>query len=93
MSKNRSQKMYKNTKLSVLPVSSHHLFYYLFYSENMFQVESNTLKYRTWCGLCAVCERMYGRFPPRDKDPPDGVNFLSICWLDNLPNFLCNTFN
>ncbi|KAJ2949267.1 hypothetical protein O0L34_g6219 [Tuta absoluta] len=44
--------------------------------------EENTLKYRTWCGLCAVCERMYGRFPPRDKDPPNGMELSDFTMLE-----------
>ncbi|XP_063536646.1 uncharacterized protein LOC134746245 isoform X1 [Cydia strobilella] len=42
----------------------------------------NTLKYRTWCGLCAICERMYGRFPPRDKDPPDGMELSDFTMVE-----------
>ncbi|KPJ19937.1 hypothetical protein RR48_04098 [Papilio machaon] len=45
---------------------------------------SNTLKYRTWCGLCAICERMYGRYPPREKDPPDGVNISKLVLLNTV---------
>ncbi|KAI5634621.1 hypothetical protein NE865_12684 [Phthorimaea operculella] len=44
--------------------------------------EENTLKYRTWCGLCAVCERMYGRFPPRDQDPPNGMEMSDFTLLE-----------
>ncbi|CAK1551277.1 unnamed protein product [Leptosia nina] len=44
--------------------------------------ESNTIKYRTWCGLCAVCERMYGRFPPRDKDSPDGMELSDFSMVE-----------
>ncbi|XP_068633600.1 uncharacterized protein [Battus philenor] len=42
----------------------------------------NTLKYRTWCGLCAICERMYGRFPPREKDPPDGMELSDFTMIE-----------
>ncbi|CAK1580544.1 unnamed protein product [Parnassius mnemosyne] len=42
----------------------------------------NTLKYRTWCGLCAICERMYGRFPPREKDPPDGMELTDFTMIE-----------
>ncbi|XP_045536603.1 uncharacterized protein LOC106712132 isoform X2 [Papilio machaon] len=43
---------------------------------------SNTLKYRTWCGLCAICERMYGRYPPREKDPPDGIELSDFTMIE-----------
>ncbi|CAH0398206.1 unnamed protein product [Chilo suppressalis] len=42
----------------------------------------NTLKFRTWCGLCAICERMYGRFPPREKDPPDGIELSDFTMVE-----------
>ncbi|XP_049873691.1 uncharacterized protein LOC126372133 isoform X2 [Pectinophora gossypiella] len=42
----------------------------------------NTVKYRTWCGICAICERMYGRFPPREKDPPDGMELSDFTMLE-----------
>ncbi|XP_050685006.1 uncharacterized protein LOC126979618 isoform X1 [Leptidea sinapis] len=42
----------------------------------------NTIKYRTWCGLCAICERMYGRFPPRDKDPPEGIELSDFTMIE-----------
>ncbi|XP_035440324.2 uncharacterized protein LOC118269363 isoform X1 [Spodoptera frugiperda] len=45
--------------------------------------DENTLKYRTWCGLCAICERMYGRFPPRDKDPPDGIELSDFSMVES----------
>ncbi|CAH2048792.1 unnamed protein product, partial [Iphiclides podalirius] len=41
-----------------------------------------TIKYRTWCGLCAICERMYGRFPPREKDPPDGMELSDFTMIE-----------
>ncbi|CAH0751639.1 unnamed protein product [Diatraea saccharalis] len=46
--------------------------------------ESNedTMKFRTWCGLCAICERMYGRFPPREKDPPDGIELSDFTMVE-----------
>ncbi|XP_013145352.1 PREDICTED: uncharacterized protein LOC106108643 [Papilio polytes] len=44
--------------------------------------DSNTLKYRTWCGLCAICERMYGRYPPREKDPPDGMELSDFTMIE-----------
>ncbi|XP_072949516.1 uncharacterized protein [Epargyreus clarus] len=44
--------------------------------------DADTLKYRTWCGLCAICERMYGRFPPRDKDPPDGMELSDFTMIE-----------
>ncbi|XP_046966351.1 uncharacterized protein LOC124534493 [Vanessa cardui] len=44
--------------------------------------DAHTLKYRTWCGLCAICERMYGRFPPRDKDPPDGMELSDFTMIE-----------
>ncbi|XP_060803374.1 uncharacterized protein LOC106137895 isoform X1 [Amyelois transitella] len=44
--------------------------------------DANTIKYRTWCGLCAICERMYGRFPPRDKDPPDGMELSDFTMIE-----------
>ncbi|XP_075977794.1 uncharacterized protein LOC142977632 isoform X2 [Anticarsia gemmatalis] len=44
--------------------------------------DENTLKYRTWCGLCAICERMYGRFPPREKDPPDGIELSDFSMVE-----------
>lgn len=50
------------------------------------------IKYRTWCGLCAICERMYGRFAPRDKDPPDGVISNCLWYLHAILrsiNILC----
>ncbi|XP_063984096.1 uncharacterized protein LOC135166069 [Diachasmimorpha longicaudata] len=28
------------------------------------------LDFRTWCGVCAVCERLLTPLPPRDVDPP-----------------------
>ncbi|KAJ0176450.1 hypothetical protein K1T71_007629 [Dendrolimus kikuchii] len=46
------------------------------------EVDSKTLKYRTWCGLCAICERMYGRFPPRDKDSPDGMELSDFTMIE-----------
>ncbi|GBP76570.1 hypothetical protein EVAR_103173_1 [Eumeta japonica] len=45
-------------------------------------VNENSIKFRTWCGVCALCERMYGRFPPRDKDPPDGMELSDFSLLD-----------
>ncbi|XP_022814256.1 uncharacterized protein LOC111348039 isoform X1 [Spodoptera litura] len=45
--------------------------------------DENTIKYRTWCGLCAICERMYGRFPPRDKDPPDGIELSDFSMVES----------
>ncbi|XP_063825787.1 uncharacterized protein LOC135075305 [Ostrinia nubilalis] len=44
--------------------------------------DENTIKFRTWCGLCAICERMYGRFPPRDKDPPDGMELSDFTMVE-----------
>ncbi|XP_047533265.1 uncharacterized protein LOC125068232 [Vanessa atalanta] len=44
--------------------------------------DAQTLKYRTWCGLCAICERMYGRFPPREKDPPDGMELSDFTMIE-----------
>ncbi|CAG9561704.1 unnamed protein product [Danaus chrysippus] len=46
------------------------------------QTEKDTIKYRTWCGLCAICERMYGRFQARDKDPPDGMELSDFTMID-----------
>ncbi|XP_064292376.1 uncharacterized protein LOC128674549 isoform X2 [Plodia interpunctella] len=46
------------------------------------ETDENTLKYRTWCGLCAICERMYGRFPPREKDPPDGMELSDFTMIE-----------
>ncbi|CAH0692014.1 unnamed protein product [Spodoptera exigua] len=45
--------------------------------------DENTIKYRTWCGLCAICERMYGRFPPRDNDPPDGIELSDFLMVES----------
>ncbi|KAJ8731182.1 hypothetical protein PYW07_004346 [Mythimna separata] len=45
--------------------------------------DEDTIKFRTWCGLCAVCERMYGRFPPRDKDPPDGIELSDFSMIES----------
>ncbi|KAJ8722259.1 hypothetical protein PYW08_004661 [Mythimna loreyi] len=45
--------------------------------------DEDTVKFRTWCGLCAVCERMYGRFPPRDKDPPDGIELSDFSMIES----------
>ncbi|KAF9423868.1 hypothetical protein HW555_000926, partial [Spodoptera exigua] len=45
--------------------------------------DENTIKYRTWCGLCAICERMYGRFPPRDNDPPDGIELSDFSMVES----------
>ncbi|XP_011311961.1 uncharacterized protein [Fopius arisanus] len=28
------------------------------------------LNFRTWCGVCAICERLLSPLPPRDVDPP-----------------------
>ncbi|XP_015114964.1 uncharacterized protein LOC107039718 [Diachasma alloeum] len=28
------------------------------------------LDFRTWCGVCAVCERLLSPLPPREVDPP-----------------------
>ncbi|XP_052753274.1 uncharacterized protein LOC113520801 isoform X1 [Galleria mellonella] len=50
--------------------------------EDTEESDENTIKYRTWCGLCAVCERMYGRFPPRDKDPPDGMELSDFSMVE-----------
>ncbi|CAH2270117.1 uncharacterized protein LOC120628753 isoform X1 [Pararge aegeria] len=44
--------------------------------------QGSTIKFRTWCGLCAICERMYGRFPPRDKDPPDGMELSDFTMIE-----------
>ncbi|XP_045772632.1 uncharacterized protein LOC123872412 isoform X3 [Maniola jurtina] len=44
--------------------------------------QAQTIKYRTWCGLCAICERIYGRFPPRDKDPPDGMELSDFTMIE-----------
>ncbi|XP_050350530.1 uncharacterized protein LOC126773597 [Nymphalis io] len=44
--------------------------------------DAQTIKYRTWCGLCGICERMYGRFPPRDKDPPDGMELSDFTMIE-----------
>ncbi|CAH0715332.1 unnamed protein product, partial [Brenthis ino] len=41
-----------------------------------------SIKYRTWCGLCAICERMYGRFPSREKDPPDGMELSDFTMIE-----------
>ncbi|XP_063624228.1 uncharacterized protein LOC134796175 isoform X2 [Cydia splendana] len=51
-------------------------------SKDSDEPDVNTLKYRTWCGLCAICERMYGRFPPRDKDPPDGMELSDFTMVE-----------
>ncbi|CAB3227224.1 unnamed protein product [Arctia plantaginis] len=45
--------------------------------------DENTIKYRTWCGLCAICERMYGRFPSREKDPPDGIELSDFSMIES----------
>ncbi|XP_048478440.1 uncharacterized protein LOC105398507 [Plutella xylostella] len=50
--------------------------------------EVKTLKYRTWCGLCAVCERVYGRFPPREKDPPEGMELSDFSMLETKMTLL-----
>ncbi|XP_047503294.1 uncharacterized protein LOC125048591 isoform X2 [Pieris napi] len=52
------------------------------------EVDVNTIKYRTWCGLCAVCERMYGRFPPKDKDSPDGMELSDFSMVETKINTL-----
>ncbi|XP_045448062.1 uncharacterized protein LOC123656419 [Melitaea cinxia] len=46
------------------------------------ETDLRSIKYRTWCGLCAICERMYGRFPPRDKDPPDGMELSDFTMIE-----------
>ncbi|XP_037301080.1 uncharacterized protein LOC119188407, partial [Manduca sexta] len=43
---------------------------------------TDTIKFRTWCGLCAICERMFGRYPPRDRDPPDGIELSDFTMLE-----------
>ncbi|XP_059052184.1 uncharacterized protein LOC131846796 isoform X1 [Achroia grisella] len=50
--------------------------------EDAEETDENTIKYRTWCGLCAICERMYGRFAPRDKDPPDGMELSDFTMVE-----------
>ncbi|KAM3957584.1 uncharacterized protein ACR2FA_008439 [Aphomia sociella] len=50
--------------------------------EDAEESDDGTIKYRTWCGLCAICERMYGRFPPRDKDPPDGIELSDFTMVE-----------
>ncbi|XP_026739349.1 uncharacterized protein LOC113502149 [Trichoplusia ni] len=44
--------------------------------------DEETIKYRTWCGLCAICERMHGRYPSRDKDPPDGIELSDFSMVE-----------
>nr|XP_049694130.1 uncharacterized protein LOC110383732 isoform X2 [Helicoverpa armigera] len=51
--------------------------------DNNGESDEDTIKYRTWCGLCAICERMYGRFPPRDKDPPDGIELSDFSMVES----------
>ncbi|XP_021200224.3 uncharacterized protein LOC110383732 isoform X2 [Helicoverpa armigera] len=51
--------------------------------DNGIESDEDTIKYRTWCGLCAICERMYGRFPPRDKDPPDGIELSDFSMVES----------
>ncbi|XP_073956311.1 uncharacterized protein isoform X2 [Choristoneura fumiferana] len=51
-------------------------------SKDSEETNENTLKYRTWCGLCAICERMYGRLPPRQRDPPDGMELSDFTMVE-----------
>ncbi|XP_052741580.1 uncharacterized protein LOC112048545 isoform X2 [Bicyclus anynana] len=46
------------------------------------KADAPTIKFRTWCGLCAICERMYGRLPPREKDPPDGMELSDFTMIE-----------
>ncbi|XP_052741582.1 uncharacterized protein LOC112048545 isoform X3 [Bicyclus anynana] len=46
------------------------------------EADAPTIKFRTWCGLCAICERMYGRLPPREKDPPDGMELSDFTMIE-----------
>ncbi|XP_045497890.1 uncharacterized protein LOC123695976 [Colias croceus] len=46
------------------------------------EVDLDSIKFKTWCGLCAICERMYGRFPPREKDSPDGIELSDFSMVE-----------
>ncbi|XP_038220672.1 uncharacterized protein LOC119838675 [Zerene cesonia] len=46
------------------------------------EVDIESIKFKTWCGLCAICERMYGRFPPQEKDSPDGIELSDFSMIE-----------
>ncbi|XP_077298942.1 uncharacterized protein LOC143920105 [Arctopsyche grandis] len=41
-------------------------------------IDTKKIHFRTWCGLCALCERLYGELPSIEIDPPYEVEIADF---------------